>query len=148
MNSSGCVSFGLFSYVALLSGCNNEQPKSEQIVAVATATSVPKPTPTAKPTPIPKPKYFSKLRLVKPTYDGSRVKIRGSTDLPTGAKINITFNVADRKETETYIGVDEDVQVKNGRFTSELEIPDRPEFGFGNYKVEVMFTPRGQSNNV
>jgi hypothetical protein len=62
--------------------------------------------------------------------------------------LSVTFDVAGRSERATYIGVDTRVAVKDGKFGAQLIPPNRPEFALGEYVVEVLFTPRGQSEDV
>ncbi len=68
--------------------------------------------------------------------------------MPDGAEIDVSFEVAGRSDTDTYLGVDDKVQVLNSKFTSELMIPDRSVYSSGHYKVSALFTPRSQSPEV
>ena len=88
---------------------------------------------------------FSKLETTNIAYEEGNVKVIGITDLPDGSELSVTFDVA---ATATYIGVNIKVKVENGKFTTILTPPNRPEFAKGPYVVEVMFTPRAQSDVV
>ena len=135
-----------------ISGCGNnvaKTPQSQSIpVAVATAASSPVASITPKPAPSLRTKYFSKLRLLKPVYNGRKVTVRGTTDLPDGAGIDVAFKVAGRADTDTYLGVEKRVQAQNSKFSAELTTPDRSEYDTGRYEASALFTPRDQTRAV
>jgi len=90
---------------------------------------------------------FSKLEILDVDYQNDKVLIAGTTDLPVGSKLSVSLDVAGRPETAAYIGVTSGVEVINGKFSTELLPPNHPEF-IGPYVVEVLFTPRNQSDSV
>ena len=92
---------------------------------------------------------FSKLEITDIVYEGGNVKVIGITDLPDGSQISVTFDIIyEHPETDTYIGVNTKVKVENSKFTAILTPPNRPEFAKGPYVVDVLFTPRAQSDAV
>lgn len=95
-----------------------------------------------------KPKKFSKLEITEVVYEDDKVRVTGTTDLPDGSQLNVNFDVAGRAATATYIGVSVKAKVESSKFTATLTPPNRPEFARGPYVVEVMFTPRAQSDVV
>lgn len=112
----------------------------------------PEPTPEAVP---PEPEveevdkgHYSTLEVTDVSVSGDKVLISGRTDLPDGASVIVGFDVWGRSGSDLYIGVDEKTTVSKGEFTVTLSIPQRDEFKKGPYEVSVLFTPRGQSENV
>ena len=95
-----------------------------------------------------KPDKFSKLEIIDVVYEDDKVRVSGITDLPDGSQLSVDFDVAGRAGTATYIGVSAKVKVDSNKFTAALTPPNRPEFAKGPYVVEVMFTPRAQSDVV
>ncbi len=93
-------------------------------------------------------KEFSILEITDIAYEGGNVKVTGITDLPEGSQLSVDFNVAGRSATATYIGVNTKVKVENSKFTAILTPSNRPEFAKGPYVVDVLFTPRAQSDAV
>lgn len=91
---------------------------------------------------------FSRMDVVSVRSENGAVVISGSTDLPDGSQLTVGFDLAGMPATGTYIGVNEHVLVHNGEFHSKLVPPNRPEYRNGKYLVEVMFTPRAQSEDV
>lgn len=126
---------------------------TESVTPSPTDTSKPTNTPERTATPVPTAstvaaRRFSKLEVIQVEYADGKVNISGETDLPDGSILSITFDVAGRPSTATYIGVNTRVAVKEGKFSAELIPPNRPEFAQGPYLVEVLFTPRAQTDNV
>ena len=93
-------------------------------------------------------KEFSELAITDVIYEDSKVRVTGITDLPDNSQLNVDFTVAGRLGTDSYIGVDTEVKVKNSKFMAILTPPNRPEFAKGSYLVRVMFTPRAQSDAI
>ncbi|MBA7490112.1 hypothetical protein ES702_00646 [subsurface metagenome] len=115
------------------------------------ATKQVKQKPDATPSPVveqEKPKEFSKLEITDVVYEDDKIRVSGITDLPDGSQLSVDFDVAGRAGTATYIGVSVKVKVESSKFTATLTPPNRPEFARGPYVVEVMFTPRAQSDVV
>jgi hypothetical protein len=105
----------------------------------------PRPTPAATPT---EQQGFSVLEITDVSASGSSVRIAGRTDLPDGAVVVVTFDVWGRADSDVYIGVDDEAEVSDGRFELTLEVPQRDEFKAGPYELSVLFTPRGQDDEV
>lgn len=91
---------------------------------------------------------FQKLSVDSVTARGGKVGIIGSTDLPDGALVNVTFTLPNRRPDDLYIGSDTKATVTNGAFEALLDFPQLPEFKQGPYLVELMFTPMGQNDSV
>ncbi len=91
---------------------------------------------------------FSKLAVTDVSVSGDEVTISGNTDLPDAATVRVGFDVWGRSGSDLYIGVSKETTVSNGEFRATLPIPQREEFKKGPYEVSVLFTPRGQSNEV
>lgn len=91
---------------------------------------------------------YSNISLNEIKYQDGKVNISGSTDLPNNSKLTISFDVAGRSGKDTYIGVNKDSLVQDGKFIAELVPPNRQEFTLGKYVVEVLFTPKGQSQEI
>lgn len=128
-------------------GCGGSQTPAEEVPSPGVSSPVAAaPSAPAQP-PVPT-RSFRKLEVSSVTQSGGTVIIKGTTDLPDSALVTVTFDVAGRAPTDTYIGVDERVPVESGRFEAKLDIPDRPEFRKGPYVVELLFTPKGQSPEV
>jgi len=149
----GFGAFILLGIVAAIAG-GGEEDDSEPAVQ-ATRTAAPTQTadtdsPTARQTSSPTPAQgpYSILEIISVTSDGDRVTISGSTDLPDGASISVTFEVWGRSLNDEYIGVDGGATVADGTFTITLTVPQRSEFVGGPYEVSLLFTPRGQSNDL
>ncbi len=111
--------------------------------------------PTQQPAVPPEPEveevdkgHYSTLEVTDVSVSGDKVLISGRTDLPDGASVIVGFDVWGRSGSDLYIGVDEKTTVSKGEFTVTLSIPQRDEFKKGPYEVSVLFTPRGQSENV
>ena len=94
------------------------------------------------------PVSFQKLSVDRVVLRDGKIDIAGSTDLPDGASVNVTFTLPDRRPDDLYIGSDTKALVTNGSFEALLDFPQLPEFKKGPYLVELMFTPAGQSDNV
>lgn len=136
-------------YLVLLPGCSSvPKPQQSQPVVVTSPTSSPASASTPSPSPVPQPVFFSKLHLLKPVYNGRKITVRGVTDLPNGARVDVSFKVAGRSEDDEYLGVDDKAQVQNGKFAVELTLPNRPAYGSGKYAAEVLFTPRDQTSDI
>jgi len=91
---------------------------------------------------------FSSLAITDVSVSGGEVVILGNTDLPDGATLSIGFDVWGRSGSDLYIGVSKKTIVSNSKFEETLRIPQREEFGRGPYEVSVLFTPRGQSDEI
>ncbi len=91
---------------------------------------------------------YSILEIAEVAGNEDQVTISGRTDLPDGATISVTFDVWGRSPDDLYIGVDGGVTVSEGAFTITLSVPQRDEFIGGPYEVSLLFTPRGQSDQV
>lgn len=117
---------------------NTTAPKSTE---TSKLTETPKPTPTTQ-------RKFSKLEIANVAYVEGQVRVVGATDLPNGTKLNVDFDVAGRSGSDTYIGTSTQVTVDKGNFTATLTPPNRPEFAKGRYVVSVLFTPRGQTEDI
>lgn len=91
---------------------------------------------------------FSRIVLTDVQVRAGNVVVRGTTDLPRGSKLTVTFNVTGRASSAQYIGVDKQVQVVGDAFEVTLTPPQRGEFSSGPYQVEIMFTPKGQTEDV
>jgi hypothetical protein len=79
-------------------------------------------------------------------YTDQHVVVAGSAALPDGSLVIVNFDVA-RGSSDDYVGSDERVPIKNGKFKSKL-IP-KPGFPKSAPQViEVMFTPRGQTKTI
>jgi hypothetical protein len=89
-----------------------------------------------------------KLEVTEVKYAEGKVDISGETDLPDGSILEVTFDVAGRPSSATWIGVGTDGAVKDGKFGAQLIPPNRPEFAEGRYEVGVQFSPRGQPDDV
>ena len=90
--------------------------------------------------------YFS-LEIVDIDYIDDKILVTGTTNLPEGSNLSISLDVAGSPETSAPIGVTRGTEVINGKFSTELEPPNHPEF-IGPYIVDALFTPRGQSEPV
>ena len=91
---------------------------------------------------------YSVLEISDVSVDNNKITISGNTDLPTGSVLFVGFDVWGRKGSDLYIGVDKKTTVSNGKFNISLDIPQRDEFKKGPYEISVLFTPRGQNQNV
>jgi hypothetical protein len=129
----------LAGLLMLAAACSNNESAS-------TATTTPgKPTST----PVQQVASYSLLELTEVrVVDNGQILISGTTDLPDGASLTVGFNVVGRSGADLYIGVDKKTAVSNGQFSVTLPIPQREEFANGPYEVSVLFTPRGQSEEV
>lgn len=137
----GATVAGIIWFALIIVSGGTETPPTKQSEQKREET----PSPTAKRK---QPKKFSKLEITEVVYKDKKVKVIGLTDLPDGSELYVQFDVAGRPETATYIGVDTEVKVNNGKFIAMLKPPNRPEFAKGPYVVEVMFTPRNQPASV
>lgn len=127
----------------LLSGCSKDSP----------STSLNSPPPPQRQDTTPQPAQarsseFKVLSVTSTQVEGDSLVVRGSTDLPDGSRIHVTLDLADTDPKATYIGSDIDVNAVGGKFEGKIPIPARPEFRQGPYVVEIMFTPKGQSQAV
>jgi len=93
-------------------------------------------------------RYFSNLTIVDVNASNDEVTISGNTDLPNGSTLNVGFDVWGRSGSDLYIGVNKKTIISNGEFKIDLLIPQREEFKEGPYEVSVLFTPRGQSDEI
>ncbi len=93
-------------------------------------------------------KEISRLSIIEVSQESGKILILGETDLPTDSILSISFDIAGRSEDKPYIGIDGQAEVNNGEFSVELPTPNHPEFANGSYVVEVMFTPKGQPENI
>lgn len=126
------ISFGLVSPSdSTKNSRSNEAIKADENVEEVTANTA-----------------IGKLQIIDTIYENSKVKITGKTDLPDGSSITVDFDVAGRSGSDTYIGVDTKVTVKNGEFYAEITPPNRSEYEKGPYMVEAMFTPRAQTDDI
>jgi len=91
---------------------------------------------------------YSVLEISDVSVDNNKVTISGNTDLPTDSVLFVGFDVWGRKGSDLYIGVDKKTTVSNGKFNVSLDIPQRDEFKKAPYEISVLFTPRGQNQNV
>lgn len=131
-----------------------EEVAEEEVVPAEPKQEVVEPEPTPEAVP-PEPEveevdkgHYSTLEVTDVSVSGDKVLISGRTDLPDGASVIVGFDVWGRSGSDLYIGVDEKTTVSKGEFTVTLSIPQRDEFKKGPYEVSVLFTPRGQSENV
>ncbi|PLS18955.1 hypothetical protein CVD28_00715 [Bacillus sp. M6-12] len=76
------------------------------------------------------------------------ILIKGKTTLPEGSSLSVSYELSGQKPEDTYLGVNGDTIVKEGQFKISLTPPKVPEFENGKHQVSVMFTPRGQSDDV
>ena len=76
------------------------------------------------------------------------VTITGLTNLPNNSNITVSFDIAGQKNANTYLGISSDVTVTNGAFTVSIIPPSIQEYTKGNYNVNLLFTPKNQTNNV
>ncbi|RJQ54068.1 MAG: hypothetical protein C4521_04235 [Actinobacteria bacterium] len=88
------------------------------------------------------------LAFKSAVVEGTKVTITGTTDMPDDTKVSVTFDVWGRPGSAEYIGVDGDAMVSSGKFSIELDVPQRKEFKKGAYSVSLLVTPRAQSNAV
>lgn len=93
-------------------------------------------------------RFFSNLTITDVSVSDGEVTISGKTDLPNGATLMVDFDVWGRAGSDLYIGVGKRITISNGKFKTVLAIPQREEFKKGPYEVSVLFTPRGQSNEI
>ncbi len=93
-------------------------------------------------------RLFSNLTIADVSVSDGEVEISGNTDLPNGATLNVGFDVWGRSGSDLYIGVDKKAIISNGEFKVVLSISQREEFKEGPYEVSVLFTPRGQSDEI
>jgi hypothetical protein len=93
-------------------------------------------------------RQYTRLDVTDVTIEGMIAKVSGITDLPEGSELSVSFDVEGRSPKDTYIGVDAKVAVQSGKFNAELKIPKRPEFAKGRYVVEVLFTPKAQTESI
>jgi len=118
-----------------------------------TATGEPAPASASQATAIPstqppsKPRTYSILTIDDVTKDDDgTIIVTGATDVPEGASVNVDFNVVRANpKTESYVGVSEDVPVRDGRYRAELVPPLHPDLAAGPNEVEVVFAPARQT---
>ena len=152
---SGAIA--LIGIVAIISSAvsGGSDADAESARTVAQVTSTPgvdnageTPTPRSADVTPTEVVLYSVLEVLDVTATDAAVFISGRTDLPNGAVVSVTFNIWGRDESLTYIGVDEQVTIRDGEFAVVLNIPQRDEFIDGPYEVSVLFTPRAQDDDV
>jgi hypothetical protein len=122
-----------------------EEPTDVDSTEAAESSDTPPPEDTATPDAS---GTYSQLRITDVSVDGDNVVIAGTTDLPDGATVIVSFDVAGRADTDVYIGVDQETTIDDGQFSVTLSVPQREEFVNGPYEVSVSFTPVGQPDEV
>lgn len=149
----GFVAFMLLGIVAAIADGGDEE-KSDSAVQ-GTATASPTEAPETEVTPSDSGSSstenqgpYSILEITEVAGNEDQVTISGRTDLPDGATISVTFDVWGRSPDDLYIGVDGGATVSEGAFAITLAVPQRDEFIEGPYEVSLLFTPRGQSDQV
>lgn len=116
---------------------------------VEAPTATPQPTDDGAPTSVEDVGAYSVLEFAEVrVVDDDKIRISGTTGLPDGATLIVRFDVAGRSDSDVYIGVDQTTAVANGEFSVTLSVPRRDEFVSGPYEISVLFTPRGQSDDV
>lgn len=138
---------GITASIAKATATSGPVPEPTATVVATLPTPVPKPSPTVAATPAPEV-TFSNIALTDVQVQGGNVVIRGSTNLPDGSKLTVTFDVEGRLSSALYIGVDKPAQVIGGAFAVALTPPQRSEFSKGPYEVNVLFTPKAQTYDV
>lgn len=92
---------------------------------------------------------FTLLMLDEINFDGENIIILGSTDLPDGAILDVTFDITSYSSPEdTYIGVSTQVEALNGQFIALIKPPGLPEYEVGPYEVDVRFRPNSPFGSV
>lgn len=89
-------------------------------------------------------KTYSKLDIDNIQASNGKIIMNGSTDLPDGSKIAVSFDVANQKN----LSISTDAEVNKGAFSASLAYPDKAAYANGPYEVNYIFTPSGQSNDV
>lgn len=148
----GIVVFILLAIGAGIAGGGDEGDSESTVQATRTSSPTEVPQTSAPSDPVSSPTQdqgsYSVLDIDEVTGEGGQVTVSGRTDLPDGAAINVTFDSWGRSPDDEYIGVDGDTTITEGAFAITLSVPQRDEFKVGPYEVSLLFTPRGQSDQV
>jgi hypothetical protein len=101
------------------------EPKHVQTVAVHKEQAV-------------KPKNYTKLTIDSVTVQNNKVVVQGSTDLPDGAEVYVSFDIP-QKGSDLYLGSDVKVPVKSGHYQAVITPKPFKELQHGPYVIEVNF---------
>lgn len=144
-----CLSIGGIVFVILIISAVLS-PKTQYSTQTTSTDNKPKQNETTATDNKPKQNKttFSNLEIKNVQASNGKVLIDGITDLPDNSKVTVSFDVAGQKDTDTYLGVSQDVQVKNGTFSASITPPNIQEYTKGNYNVDLLFTPKAQSDDV
>lgn len=91
---------------------------------------------------------YSSLTIESVEPGPGSVTVRGTSDLPSGSVISVDLNVASGKNKDAFVGEHDHVRIEDGSFEVKLAVSPREEFRQGPFVITVLFTPRGQSDEV
>lgn len=95
------------------------------------------------------PGKYGLLTITGITVENGAVLVNGSTDLPDGAVLDVTFDIAEYgSPDDPYVGVSTEAEVQDGNFSATIEPPDIEQYQTGPYEVEVNFRTQGLTGPI